>query len=269
MLHIRHETVYRYEDWVKHSVQALRLTPRAEGGQRVLQWTLSTPGRRYEQVDAHGNLTHWLTVEEPHREIRIVAHGVVDADRSISALPDSGGIAPLAYRSGTPLTSPHPEFESLLDPALAPGRVGAGALLDLAERVVERVRYRTGATDVSHTALAALRLAEGVCQDHAHIFLTACRMAGLPARYVSGYVDSGATGQVASHAWVDVWIERERCWLSVDVTHRCLADRNHCRLAVGRDYLDAAPVRGVRRGGGQEAMEVDVLVSRQQQQQQQ
>lgn len=266
MLHIRHETVYRYDEWVKHSVQALRLTPRAEGGQRVLQWNLSTPGRRYEQFDAHGNLTHWLTVEEPHREIRIVAQGIVDDERATSALADNGGIAPLAYRSSTPLTAPHPEFASLLDPNLDAERVGAGALLDLAGRIGERVKYRTGSTEVTHNALEALRLGEGVCQDHAHIFLVACRQAGLPARYVSGYVDSGASGLVASHAWADVWIERERTWLSVDITHRSLADHQHCRLAVGRDYLDAAPVRGVRRGGGAEAMEVDVLVSRQQQQ---
>ncbi len=261
MLHIRHETVYRYDHPVKHSVQALRLTPRNDGGQRVLRWTITTPGRRYEQFDAHGNLTHWLAVDEPHEEIRILAEGVVDAARADSTLPDAGGLAPLVYAGATALTTPAPAFAPLLEPTLSPGRVGASALLGLAERICERVRYRRGTTDVGHSALDALELGEGVCQDHAHVFLVACRMAGLPARYVSGYVDSRGE-EAASHAWADVWIARERVWLSVDVSHQRLAGSDHCRIAVGRDYLDAAPVRGVRRGGGAESMDVAVLIAR-------
>jgi transglutaminase-like putative cysteine protease len=114
----------------------------------------------------------------------------------------------------------------------------------------------------------------GVCQDHAHVFIAGCRTAGIPARYVSGYVYSGEDGEVASHAWVDAWLGKDQGWTSIDVTHRKLANGNHCRLAVGRDYLDACPVRGVRRGGGAEEMQVAVFVatsaqSQEQQQQQQ
>ncbi len=88
---------------------------------------------------------------------------------------------------------------------------------------------------------------------------------------MSGYFHGGGSGQVASHAWADAWLGNDEGWLSLDVTHRSLAGPNHCRLAVGRDYLDAAPVRGVRRGGGHEKMNVAVHVttSAEQQQQQQ
>ena len=84
---------------------------------------------------------------------------------------------------------------------------------------------------------------------------------GVPARYVSGYLMSGDEGDIASHAWVDVWLEKPGAWLGIDVTHQSVAGARHCRLAVGRDYLDAAPVRGVRRGGGRETLEVRVLVA--------
>jgi transglutaminase-like putative cysteine protease len=107
-----------------------------------------------------------------------------------------------------------------------------------------------------------------VCQDHAHIFIACCRASGVPARYVSGYVYTGKDGEVASHAWVDAWLGAESGWMPIDITHQSLVGGRHCRLAVGRDYLDACPVRGVRRGGGPEEMQVAVIVAASAQQQQ-
>ena len=105
LLSIRHETVYRYEHAVKHSVQTLRLTPRTETGQRVLSWNLSAPGRQAQQLDAHGNMVHLLTLDEPHDEIRILAVGVVETENvQGSSLPDRGRLSPLVYLPETPLT---------------------------------------------------------------------------------------------------------------------------------------------------------------------
>ena len=89
------------------------------------------------------------------------------------------------------------------------------------------------------------------------MLIACCRAAGIPARYVSGYFHAGTRAEVASHAWVDAWLGAEPGWCSIDVTHAEETGMRHCRLAVGRDYLDAAPVRGVRRGGGRESMSVD------------
>ena len=86
-------------------------------------------------------------------------------------------------------------------------------------------------------------------------------MSGVSARYVSGYVYTGKDGEVASHAWVDAWLGAESGWMPIDITHQSLVGGRHCRLAVGRDYLDACPVRGVRRGGGPEEMQVAVIVA--------
>jgi transglutaminase-like putative cysteine protease len=123
------------------------------------------------------------------------------------------------------------------------------------------VRYEPGATDVHESAARAFARGAGVCQDHSHIYIASCRSAGIPARYVSGYFYAGKAGEIASHAWVDVWTGREQGWMSIDVTHAAPTDGRYCRLAVGRDYLDACPVRGVRRGGGVEEMQVAVSVA--------
>ena len=262
-LHIRHETVYRYDEPVKRSVQNLRLTPRREPGQRSLSWTITAPGRQHAQVDAHGNIVHLLTIDDPHREIRIVVSGIVDVDESEGILlPNDGKLSPLAYLADTTL--------SRADEALTrfTTSIGLGMgdrkakLLRLAEAICESIQYETGATDVHESAARAFARGKGVCQDHAHVYIACCRASGIPARYVSGYLYTGRQGEVASHAWVDAWLGgADGGWLSLDVTNRTLVGGKYCRLAVGRDYMDACPVRGVRRGGGAEQMRVAVSVA--------
>jgi len=265
-LHIRHETRYRYDQPVKYSVQSLRLTPRRDPGQRALAWTMSAPGRRLEQVDAYGNIGHLLTIEEPHREICIVVRGVVET-ADAEGRQDDGALSPLAYLAPTALTAANEDLRAFAQEIVrhqdAPERRAAA----LAESVFRTVRYLPGSSDVQDSAAAVFKRGAGVCQDHAHVFLSLARAAGLPARYVSGYLYTGDATQIASHAWVDVWLGAEAGWQSVDVTHQRPAVRTYCRLAVGRDYLDAAPVRGVRQGGGGERMRASVLVADSAQQQ--
>jgi len=269
-LHIRHETSYRYERPVKYSVQSLHLTPRRDPSQRALAWSITAPGRRLEQVDAYGNISHLLTIEEPHREIRIVVQGVVETTDT-EGRQDDGPLSPLAYLAPTALTAPSEELRSFAQAAVQEQRDPRSRAHALADAVFGAVRYKSGTSDVQDSAAVAFKSGEGVCQDHAHVYLASARVVGLPARYVSGYLYTGDVKDVASHAWVDVWLGAEAGWQSIDVTHKRPAVRTYCRLAVGRDYLDAAPVRGVRQGGGGEKMEATVLVadSLQQQQQQQ
>jgi transglutaminase-like putative cysteine protease len=140
--------------------------------------------------------------------------------------------------------------------------------MDLVGGIRAAVAYQPGVTDVTHSAAEALDLGAGVCQDQAHVLVACCRAARVPARYVSGYFLDEDSGEVASHAWTDVWLGPEQGWLSLDVTHAEQAGMRRCRLAVGRDCLDAAPVRGVRRGGGKESMTVTVRVTANQGEQQ-
>lgn len=258
-LSILHRTTYRYSAPVRYSIQQLRLTPRTEPHQRTLRWRLKTPGRTTEALDAWGNTVHTLALTDPHEAVEIEARGEVEIDPLDGGRlgGHAGQPPPSAFLAGTRLTAPDEAVCTLAAQALRGG--DRSALLDYADAICEAVAYQPGTTEVTSTAGEALRLGRGVCQDHAHLFIAGCRLRGLPARYVSGYVHPGDLPHAASHAWADVWLDGDG-WVSVDVTHRRLASDSLCRLAVGRDYLAASPVRGVRVGGGDEAMEVRVNI---------
>jgi transglutaminase-like putative cysteine protease len=260
-LHITHRTAYRYQEPVKYTAQMLRLTPRREGCQRILSWTIRAPGRRTEQLDAHGNITHLLTVEEPHREIEIQVRGVVEMTGDEAFVAFDGTLSPLAYLAATQLTSVTAEMTALARRHLHGPGDERERLYALAQGVYAAVRYMPGTTRVEDSASDVFVRGQGVCQDQAHVFIACCRAAGVPARYVSGYLCDLEGSESASHAWVDAWLESEQGWLGIDVTHLEPMGPKHCRLAVGRDYLDAAPVRGVRRGGGHEVMDVSVAAT--------
>lgn len=261
---IRHQTIYRYAVPVRHSIQILRLTPRAERLQKCETWHIQAPARLTPTVDAYGNPSHLLVVSQPHSEIRVAVSGVVEVNPPPEpgwvTEPSSERLSPLLFLVPTPLTEVTPLVAEFASTALRSGADSPGDFLALAEAIEGRVVYRPGITEVSSPARQALELGHGVCQDHAHLFIACCRARGVPARYVSGYVEPGDVEHVATHAWAEVWVAG-RGWLSVDVTHRKLVGDRHCRLAIGRDYDSASPIRGLRIGGGEEEMHVDVHVA--------
>jgi transglutaminase-like putative cysteine protease len=268
LLHIRHETHYHYDKPVQYSIQALRLTPRLEAGLRVKEWRISSPGRQRAQTDAYGNVNHFMTLEQPHDEISVLAEGWVETDDLASAwIEDEGKLPVLAYLQETPLTRADDALRRLVADSLPTTGDFEQRMLALMTAVESRIEYSPGMTDVEGTAAEALAHGHGVCQDHAHVMIACCRAAGIAARYVSGYLYTGDDGHAASHAWIDSWDDGR--WLSCDATHKRFAGPTYCRLAVGRDYLDACPVRGIRHGGGVEAMSTNVSVQTQQEQQQQ
>lgn len=261
LLDIRHETVYRYDRPVTRSVQTLRMTPRTEAGQRVLSWNLLAPGRHSQQIDAHGNVVHLLTIDSPIDEINILVAGTVETEEVVDAAPSNRGrLSPLVYLPETSLTASSARLQQF---AAQHGRSDPGPdeAMSLAVAVRESLAYVSGVTEVTDPAARVFELGRGVCQDHAHVMIACCRALGVPARYVSGYLLTAQDDHIASHAWVDVWLARHERWFAIDVTNGTPGGLHHCRLAVGRDYLDACPVRGVRRGGGVEAMVAKVEVS--------
>src|SRR5712664_2836539 len=162
-MHIRHETRYRYDRPVKYSVQSLHLTPRRDLSQRALSWNIAAPCRRLEQIDAHGNISHLLTIEEPHREIRIVVHGVVET-ADTEARQDDGPLSPLAYLAPTQLTLPSDDLKAFAQNAVSQVEPRQRAQA-LADAVYGAVRYRSGTSDVQDSAAVAFKSGEGVCQD--------------------------------------------------------------------------------------------------------
>ncbi len=218
-LHIRHETLYRYERPVKYSVQSLHLTPRRDACQRAITWTIPAPGRRLEQVDAYGNISHLLTIEQPHREIHIVVRGVVE---TADTEEPPGRWAALAAR----LSRPHARSprRTRRCKAFAHQRFGERRRSACTRPRARRSGIPRGALQIRHKRRAGQRRprfnsGEGVCQDHAHVYIASARALGIPARYVSGYLYTGDTSDAASHAWVDVWLGPDIGWQSLDVTH--------------------------------------------------
>lgn len=264
-LSIRHETLYCYSVAQAYSIEQLHLTPRAEPQQRVLSWRITAPGHCSGYRDAYGNVSHMLTLNEPHGAVRILAEGVVATTLLHGGrLLTHENLSPLIFTVSTRLTQPTLALLALADATL-PRRgeqVRTADLLRLTAHIFGAVEYVTGATDVFSTAGEALNLGAGVCQDHAHVFLACCHAHDIPARYVSGYIDPESTGHAASHAWVDAWVEDADFtgWISIDVSHNRLMTDAYCRLAIGRDYESAAPVRGMRRGGGAETMTVEATI---------
>ncbi len=265
-LSIRHSTRYDYTAPLAYSIQQLHLSPRREAQQHVLEWQLKAPGPLHAYTDAYGNASHMLTLARPHSGLHILAEGLIETrSPEQGRMPEPDGMSPLIFTVPTRLTAANPAILQLAAACLPDGRAQTRQLMLLANHIIATVRYQHGATFVTSTAGDALALGLGVCQDHTHLFLACCHAHGIPARYVSGYIDPENSGHAASHAWVDAWIEERSYtgWISIDVTHARLMTDAYCRLAVGRDYDGAAPIRGVRHGGGTESLSVDVQIVQQ------
>ncbi|PKQ01552.1 MAG: transglutaminase family protein [Alphaproteobacteria bacterium HGW-Alphaproteobacteria-12] len=264
LIRIRQEMTYRYAVEANYSMQVLRVQPQDNDAQIVVSWRLSVPSfaKFTEGRDAYDNLFQTLYIDRHHSEVALSIEGAIETT-------DTGGVVrgtaepfpPAFFLRQTDLTAPGDAIVSLAASARA---ASDGSPLDLAHRLMDKVRdavdYRIGETHAATTAVEALAHGYGVCQDHAHVFVSAARAEGLPARYVSGYLwDDVDTEYEASHAWAEAYIDGLG-WVGFDVANRiCPADA-HVRVACGLDYLEAAPVRGLRRGGGEETMEVRLRV---------
>ena len=255
-LSIRHDTTYDYADEVRGSIQYLRLTPQESARQHVLNWQLDLPHPVRAQRDPYGNVLHVLTMDQPHDSIVIGARGVVEIDEHSDGERDSG--SPLPFLRSTRLTQADQALREFA--ILQCGeRREREALINLMHGLSEKMPYTAGITSVESTAAEAFAGGVGVCQDHTHAFLACARSLGVPARYVSGYLYSDDSEHLASHAWAEAWIDG--VWYSFDITNGMSRPQRHLKLAIGLDYLDACPVRGMRRGGGSEQMHARVYVS--------
>lgn len=255
---VEHTTHYHYDAPLRHSVQYLRLVPSSNARQHVLSWRLETPGTPVEMRDGYGNVLHLLTLDRAVSEIVLRSTGVVETASTIDEAPDLVKLSPLVFLRPSTLAVADPAMAEFAEPFRPRCRTLSG-LLDLAGAVLARLPFQPGVTAVHSTAAEAFEAANGVCQDHAHVFIGCCRHLGVPARYVSGYLYEPDTGtHVHSHAWAEAWVMDR--WRSFDITNGSPAGEHHIRVAVGPDYLDACPVRGMRSGGGEERMSAAALV---------
>ena len=263
---VRHTTRYDFTQPVAHGLQRLRLRPKSTHGQKVLDWHMAFEGARAEAEydDQHHNRTTLASVLPGTSTVTVTCTGTVETNDTAGVLGSHAGCMPLwAFQAQTALTRPGPRLR-----ALAAGLAGQrddrlGLLHELAGTVLAAVRYEVGRTDATTAAEDALAAGHGVCQDHAHIFIGAARLLGIPARYVSGYLMmDDRIDQEAGHGWAEAHVGGLG-WVGFDVSNGICPDARYVRVASGCDYSQAAPVTGISWGEGESVLSVSLAVEQQ------
>ncbi|NHC05247.1 transglutaminase-like putative cysteine protease [Azonexus fungiphilus] len=291
--HVLHETTYEYGSPISLSQQQLHLSPRFLPWQQVFEQRIDiapAPTWRRDGLDAFGNPVSWISFHAPHDSLRIrsamniaVVPHPTDAATLAASLPWDVLRERLAYDAQAPLVedleatrflfeSPHVRVKHELAqyaadcfPPGTPVLVGAQALM---AKIFAEFEFDPEATTVSTPVLEVLENKRGVCQDFAHLMIACLRALGLAARYVSGYLltrpppgKPRLIGADASHAWVSVYAPGTGDdWVDFDPTNNLLPDTEHITLAIGRDFSDISPLRGIILGGGSAEPEVAVTV---------
>jgi transglutaminase-like putative cysteine protease len=280
---IVHTTAYEYSAPAIESFTELRVRPRQSSRQVVHQHvTEVTPRAALEEFpDYYGNTVECLSVPYRHKCLTVTSRSNVETLPHKDVLSGLDLTMSEAVRLNwtqrrelfdflmpsrhVPIT---PEVELLCKQQLSGGAPFAESILGLSNYIYEKFKYMPGVTDIRTPLADVLRQRAGVCQDFAHLMIALVRCAGLPARYVSGYLETesvrGATsliGATASHAWVEVYLP-SGIWLGIDPTNDMLEGERHVQLGIGRDYGDVPPLRGVFKGARRQQLSVMVTVSR-------
>jgi transglutaminase-like putative cysteine protease len=265
---ISHRTTYGYDGDVGESFGRAHLLPRDRPGQTCLEGRVTLtprPAELREHTDWFGNRSTYFAVTSSHRKLEVLAESTVAVDErpfptstaAWEAVRDGlrGATDPLRLDARTfTLPSPrlpvHAEVAAYARPSFPAGRPVVDAAIDLSTRIHHDFRYVSGSSTVGSTVPELLARGSGVCQDFAHLAVAALRTVGLPARYVSGYLETfpppgrpRLVGADASHAWVSVCTGTG--WLDLDPTNDRLVDASYVELARGRDYGDVPPLKGV------------------------
>lgn len=261
-LKLRHQTRYEYDSPARGVIQILRLTPRNHETQFVRRWRVEIDAdcRLERGEDAYGNITHTFSLESKVESMTILVEGEVDIAGDSGIVRGTFERFPLPFWcSQTGLTQHDAAIELFASDLLAQeGGDSLAFLHRLCGSIFEAFAFQPSETEVSTTAGEAFAAKSGVCQDYAHVFVTAARSQGIPARYAGGYFfRSDKADQEAGHAWAEAYIPALG-WVGFDPAHGTSIDQRYIRVATGRDYLEAAPVRGARLGGVGEVLKVDV-----------
>ena len=261
-LYIHHQTTYTYDAPVPYGLMQLRLRPKDNLGQRVLRWDVTIDGGKteVEYTDHHHNHVALISFETDVTQLTITCEGEVALSETHGVVGPHAGFAPMwLFEQVTQLTTAGPKCRAIANAAT--GEVGTiDWAHSLSQCIRDAITYEIGKSEVGWTAEDAASAGHGVCQDHAHVFIACCRRAGVPARYVSGYLMmDDRTHQDATHAWAEAHIEGLG-WVGFDVSNGISPDMRYVRVATGMDYADAAPVSGTRFGTASEELSVQLQV---------
>lgn len=270
-LTVTHQTVYRFDEPMWGVVQSHRLTPARTASQTVIDWAITVEGGTSGAAfrDAAGDWIETLTVRGPVTEIVIDVAGTVETEDTAGVLRGHReSMPPRAYLRPSRATTPDASLAALAEKAVEKIALGdtLAAAHALSHAITDAIAYTPGETHAQTTAAEALAQGKGVCQDHAHALIAAALCREIPARYVAGYLYSAADDAMAeaSHAWAELYIP-DLGWVGFDPANACCPDERYIRLGSGADAAEAAPIRGIALGEGQEALDVSVAVEQVQQ----
>lgn len=271
ILTVLHKTRYDFAAPVGGIIQSLRLTPARCEGQKVLDWRVEVPGAVMGELfrDGAGDYVQTASLRSVTDHVEVTVSGTIETQDTAGVLRGHRErVPPRAYLRHTPRTAPNRAISELCEAALA-GLAGAGDLdraHALASAVHKALPYTPGATHAHTTAAEAMNEGAGVCQDHAQVLIACAHLAGLPARYVSGYLNATEDGtpHEASHAWAEIFIDGLG-WVGFDASNETCPNEHYIRLGSGLDAQDAAPIRGLVLGGAEETLDVTVVIEAQQQ----
>lgn len=262
-LHINHKTRYQYDVPVTLALQQVRLTPKARPELEVINWNIDVEGgkKELEFTDQHGNHVDLISVNRGAQELTVHVKGEVEVSNNAGIVGQHWGYMALwTFLRPTSLTQAGPKISALLTEMGSDFSSDIERAHALSELILRHVPYEIGRTDAETNAEQAVEAGAGVCQDHAHIFISAMRKLGHPARYVSGYLMmNDREEQDATHAWAEAHLDGIG-WVGFDVSNGYSPDERYVRVATGLDYKDAAPVSGMRYGGASENMVVQLQV---------
>jgi transglutaminase-like putative cysteine protease len=276
---VRHTTKFHYEPAVRESLMEVRLQPRSEGDQRCLSFTLDVdPAANIMQYrDFAGNTVHHFDIAGTHKVVKVTAQSAVEVQPVPAPRAADGGDwadldALIAGNDHWEMLLPShfaqssPPLEQLANELGWTRRGNPLALLtELNEAIYNLFAYVPNSTKVDSPIEDALRNRQGVCQDFAHIMIALVRRLQIPCRYVSGYMfhrdesEKDRSLEGASHAWVEALVPRLG-WIAFDPTNNLVGGDRHIRVAIGRDYADVPPTRGVYKGEAQSELSVAVTV---------
>jgi len=276
-----HTTRYLYQQPVSQCLSQAHLTPRSFAGQTVLESAIQVepePALFGRRRDYFGNEVTSFSILQAHDRFVTTATSVVRVDRELAdappaawavgwdaardrlaAYPDAAALEAYGFVFDSPLVAAYRELADFAAPSFPPGRPLVEAARDLTHRIHSEFTYLPQSTTVDMPLLEAFHNRCGVCQDFSHIMIGALRSLRLAARYVSGYLRSGANyqGAEASHAWVSIFVPGAG-WLDFDPTNDVMPADGHITVAWGRDYGDVTPMKGIALGGGKQVVEVAV-----------
>ncbi len=279
---VRHTTTFRYEPAVRESVMEVRLQPRSDGEQRCLSFALDVNPRAniMQYRDFTGNTVHHFDIAGMHKEVTVTAQSTVEVQPVAAPRATDGGDwadldALIAGNDHWEMLLPSyfaqssPELYQLAKELGCERRGSPLALLtQLNDAIYTLFAYVPNSTKVDSPIEEALRTRQGVCQDFAHIMIALVRRLNVPCRYVSGYMfhrdeedqEKDRSIEGASHAWVEALVPG-LSWVAFDPTNNLVGGDRHIRIAIGRDYADVPPTRGVYKGEAQSELSVAVTVS--------